>query len=115
MSEPVRLTADHVVYSFSPNRPSAIEVESGTVLAVETRDAYDRFFRQDLDANRYVSERRSHPTNPATGPIYVRGVCPGDGLDVTIEKIELDPVGYVVAIPGIGVLGDRDHSSRCVL
>jgi amidase len=104
--EPVHLNADHIVYSFSPDHTSAVEVDSGTVLVVETRDAYDRFCRQDLDVNRYLSERPSHPTNPATGPIYVQGVCPGDGLDVTIEKIELGPVGYVAAIPGIGVLGD---------
>ena len=106
MPEPARLASDRVIYSFSPEHPPAIIVESGDRIVIETRDAYDRQFQGNLDINSYLRERNSRPSNPATGPIFVRGVAPGDGLDVTIEKIELGGTGYVAAVPGIGVLGD---------
>lgn len=112
MSEPVRLTADHVVYTFSSEHPCAVEVASGTTLVIETRDAYDQQFQESLDVSRYLRERSSRPTNPATGPIYVHGLSPGDGLDVVIEKINLASTGYVAAVPGIGVLGDTEIVPR---
>jgi amidase len=106
MENPKRLSGDKVVYSFSPQDPPALVIKSGDIVEVETRDAYDWQFRENLDIERYLGERNSRPTNPATGPIFVEDVVPGDGLDVMIEKIDLGPTGYVAAIPGIGVLGD---------
>jgi amidase len=106
MENPKRLSSDRVVYSFSPQHPPALVIKSGDIVEVETRDAYDRQFLENLDIERYLRERNSRPTNPATGPIFVEDVGPGDGLDVMIERIDLGPNGYVAAIPGIGVLGD---------
>ena len=114
MPEPARLASDRVIYSFSPEHPPAIIVESGDRIVIETRDAYDRQFQGNLDINSYLRERNSRPSNPATGPIFVRGVAPGDGLDVTIEKIELGETGYVAAVPGIGVLGDTRYRPVCI-
>lgn len=111
-SKPKRLSADHVVYTFSRQHPPAIVVKSGTVLEVETRDAYDRQFQQSRDVNQYLRDRSSRPSNPATGPIFVEDVLPGDGLDVKIEQIDLGGTGYVAAIPGIGVLGDTEISPQ---
>ncbi len=112
MPNTVRLSADNVIYSFSPHHHPAIEIESGDTLVVETRDAYDRQFDDNLDLERYLRERRSRPTNPATGPIYVCNLSPGDGLDVLIERIDLGPRGFVAAVPGIGVLGETDIKPR---
>ena len=112
MSQPARLASDQVVYSFSSEHPPAIFVEPGDRIVVETRDAYDRQFNGNLDIDRYLRERSSRTSNPATGPIHVRGVTPGDGLDVTIEKIDLGETGYVAAVPGIGVLGGTDIEPR---
>lgn len=100
------LSSNRVIYEFSAQHPPAIVIKSGDVIEVETRDAYDRQFQKSLDIGRYLRERASHPTNPATGPIFVEDIVPGDGLDVTIEKIDLGQTGYVAAHPGIGVLGD---------
>ncbi len=41
--------------------------------------------------------------NPATGPFWIVGALPGDALAVTIERIDLDPVGWVAAILGTGI------------
>jgi amidase len=105
MGNPKRLSGDRVIYSFSPQHPPALVVNSGDMVEVETRDAYDRQFRENPDIERYLRERGSHGSNPATGPIFVEEVIPGDGLDVMIERIDLGPTGYVAAVPGIGVLG----------
>ncbi len=107
-----RLSSDRVVYSFSPQHPPALVIKSGDIVEVETRDAYDRQFRENPDIERYLRERGSRATNPATGPIFVEDVIPGDGLDVMIEKIDLGPTGYVAAVPGIGVLGDTNIVPR---
>lgn len=106
------LGADHVIYAFSPDNPPALAVDPGDTIVVETRDAYDRQFVGTPDLDRYLRERRSRPSNPATGPIYVNGVEPSDGLDVTIQSIELADTGYVAAVPGIGVLGDTEVVPR---
>ena len=106
MSAPIHLPADQVIYSFAADHPPVITVESGATLVVATRDAYDRQFQAHRDVERYQRERAARPTNPATGPIAVRGAVPGDGLAVTIEEIHLSSTGYVAAVPGIGVLGD---------
>jgi amidase len=106
VSDTIELASSSVIYTFSPAHPPAVEVSSGTVLRVQTRDAYDLWFEQSQDMDRYMRERAALATNPATGPIAVRGAEPGDGLSVTIERIDLGPRGYVAAVPGIGVLGD---------
>jgi amidase len=108
----VRLGAERAVYHFDAGAPPAVAVDPGTVLVLETRDAYDRRFAHDRDVARYLRERGSWASNPVTGPIFVRGVGVGDGLDVTIEEIRLGGVGYVAAAPGIGVLGDESVDAR---
>ncbi len=112
MSGTVHLSANHVIYSFSPEQPPAIAVPSGSTLVVETRDAYDRRFRRDLDVESFLRERAKGLSNPATGPVYVQGLRPDDGLDVTIERIDLAGRGYVAAYPGIGVLGKSEIIPR---
>ena len=108
MSALHRLTAEHVIYHFGPDSAPVITVNSGDTLIIETRDAYDRFFAIDHNISRYLRKDHSHFSNPATGPIFVQGAVPGDGLDLTIEKITLGTHGYIAVIPGIGVFGDAD-------
>lgn len=106
MSDIIRLNADAVVSSFSSAHPPAIEVASGCTMVVETRDSYDRCFQGGAGITAYLRDRRTRASNPVTGPIFMRDLRPGDGLDVTIHRIALGANGYVAAVPGIGVLGD---------
>lgn len=115
MTSPLRLSADHVVYSFSATHTPALELVSGQTVVIETRDAYDRFFSRNPDVAEYLRRRSSLRVNPATGPIFVQDLQPGDGLDVTIERIELGPAGYVAVVPGIGVLGNARFEPRLVV
>jgi amidase len=45
--------------------------------------------------------------NPATGPIYVKTTRPGDALVVKIQDIKVGRKGIMLAIPGLGILGDK--------
>ena len=112
MCDCVRLDAERVICSFSSEHPPALAVDSGATLAVEVRDAYDRHFQREPDLAKFLRDRDGLLLNPATGPIYIQGSEPGEGLDVTIEKIELAETGYVAAVPGIGVLGDTEIEPR---
>lgn len=59
-----------------------------------------------LDRPRGVSFRLPLPTpgagNPVTGPVAVTGVEPGDAVEVSIDTIELDPVGWLGAHAHVG-------------
>jgi len=44
--------------------------------------------------------------NPATGPLRVEGARPGQVLAVTVEEMELDPIGYTALWPGMGIFPD---------
>ena len=112
MSEPITVTADHVIFSFSAKHPPVLEVDSGATLDVETRDSYNRRFLHDPDIHAYLRDLGGHPLNPVTGPIFVRGIEPGDGLDVTIQKIELAETGFVAVVPGIGLVEDSGIEPR---
>jgi len=104
----INLDASHVIHTFSPAHPPVLEIESGSTLTVETMDSYNNRFHRDTSIERYLAERPHTPGNPATGPIYIRGVQPGDGLDIHIEGIQLTETGYIAVMPGIGVMGDQD-------
>jgi formamidase len=51
-----------------------------------------------------------NPLHPLTGPVYVKGVEPGDLLEVELVEIEADPWeqwGYTIQVPGFGFLRDE--------
>ena len=84
-----RLTRDHTVpvdrrYQV---RDPAIEVDLGERIVVETINFRTPIIRSPADANPPEYREREE-----TGPIFIRGVEPGDALAVHIEAIE--PVGH---------------------
>lgn len=114
MRQAMHLGAERVIYSFSARHAPALEVPSGAVIAVQTRDAYDGRFGRDRDIQAYLKDPGRGASNPATGPVAVRNVQPGDGLDVRIEEVSLEGTGFVAVLPGIGVLGDLAVPPRLV-
>lgn len=77
-----RLTRDHKIYFLDPENSSAITIDSGEELLVETWDAFE--------GTRDVAtfEARTH-IGPAIGPIHVNGAEPGDAL--RIEFLSVTP------------------------
>ena len=84
-----RLTRDHTVpvdKRYQVREP-AVEVELGETFVVETINFRTPIIRTPEDANPTEYREREE-----TGPIFVRGIEPGDTLAVHIEAIE--PVGH---------------------
>ena len=111
MKPAIRVGREKVIHEFWGEHAPAAVVESGARLIFETLDAYNGHFHRDPDIHSYL-EKDKAPSNPATGPVFLRGLCPGDGLDATIERIDLTGIAYLAIIPGLGVLGDTLSEPR---
>lgn len=98
------ITRDHIVYSLDAAHDAVIEIDSGDSVCLETFDARSGTITSDTDLL-----TRPHPagSNPATGPIHVRGAEPGDSLAIHIERIELAPSGFLAVKKGEGLLASR--------
>jgi amidase len=84
------LSAQAVTFTFSASVPAAYIVPPGEVFVVETRDALDGQVRPGM-AKTPAIER----ANPATGPIAVEGLQPGQTLAVDILDIQVAEAGFL--------------------
>ena len=99
-----RLRRDRIAYRFDKSLEPVLEIDPGDRVTFETFDARTGTIRSDEDIL-----DRPHPagSNPATGPVLVRGAGPGDGLYVEIESIELADAGFLAVKKGEGLLAER--------
>jgi amidase len=99
-----RISRDQVVYSLDRQHDPALEIDPGERVVLETWDARSGTITSEADLL-----LRPHPvgSNPATGPILVRGAEPGDGLAVHIEAIDLASSGFLAVKKGQGLLASR--------
>ena len=108
-----RIGRDTVVYSMDKEHEPILAVDPGERVLFETFDARSGTINSDQDLL-----DKPHPlgSNPATGPILVRGAEPGDSLCVTVERIELAERGFLAVKAGEGLLGHMapDHVTRMV-
>ena len=93
---------EHIVYSLHKDHPPVLEIDPGDEVVLETYDARSGTIQKDEDLL-----ERPHPvgSNPATGPVYVRGAEVGDGLCVEILRIKLAERGFLAVKAGEGLLG----------
>ena len=98
-------------YEFSAKAP-VLTVGQGESFIIETEDAGSGQVRSEDVAPRLVHmpTRRATPPkgNPMGGPVYVIGAEPGDLLEVSIERVEVDSQGFTNWGPGRTAVGD-DH------
>lgn len=85
-------------FSYDPALPARTHVEPGDVVTVETRDPRSgALLVGEPDSFQPYPPPPGGRSNPLTGPIAIAGVEPGDTLAITIEAIDLEPVGYMAA------------------
>jgi amidase len=96
-----RISRDHIIYSMDQRNDAVLEIDPGDRVLLETYDARSGSINNDEDLL-----DKPHPlgSNPATGPILVRGAEPGDGLCVTVERIDLADRGFLAVKTGAGLL-----------
>jgi amidase len=104
----MRITRENVCYSIGAGHAPIAEVGPGTTLVIETHDARGGKLRRAEDVVVTAPDYSENfpKTNPATGPITIRGAEPGDAIVVRIQKIELDAMGFTVVKPDFGLLRD---------
>lgn len=94
------ISKDHVVRTFDATHSPAARVEPGEVFVMETNDR----FRDWNAAGEWPTEQLA----VMTGPVYIEGVRPGQVLAVEVLDIKASQgFGYVLTIPGYGLLKDQ--------
>jgi amidase len=97
----IRLGKEMRTYTFGPDNPPAIAVDSGATILFETLDAIDDQIHSDADAADKVN--LDH-VNGATGPVFINGARPGDALLAEVIRISPWNWGAALIIPGFGFL-----------
>jgi amidase len=104
------ITADHVIYHFTPDMEPKWRVPSGADVEIHCVDGLGGTIRTESDL--YVAVDYDH-VNDATGPIYVDGAEPGDILAFRIDEIRVaSDQGCTLLIPGFGLHGEQVGTAR---
>jgi amidase len=87
-----------------------MRVRPGDRIRIRTPDGLGGQIRSEHD--RYVAVDPDR-VNPIVGPLYVEGAVPGDVLAAELHEVSADaPQGYVLVIPGFGLLRDTGWGPR---
>ena len=99
------------VYQFSPDLKAVDSVCPGEMVVFDALDALGGQVRSETDVLTGLDFTR---VNPATGPVSIQEIEPGDTLAVHVIEIDMDSQGAIVTGPGLGVLPDdmKQHATR---
>ncbi len=102
------LSRDHVVYAFDQDAEPLLVVDAPAELTFETHDARGGRLKQAEQVEETAPDfnDRYPKANPATGPVFVENAAPGDTITVEIQGIDLDPFGFVLVKPDMGLVRD---------
>lgn len=100
---------EHAAFSHSAAHKPAAAIVSGETVVFET---YDCFYNQLTDDTASLDTMDAALSNPATGPLYVEGACPGDMLQIEILRIQTGKKGICMAFPVAAFLNRFEESFR---
>ena len=99
----LRVQRENVFFAFAPELDPIARIQQGEEVVLETHDCFQGQLQTEADL---ISNLDWSHVNPATGPLYIQGVKPGDVLRVDILEMKLGQKSIMVTIPGEGALGD---------
>jgi acetamidase/formamidase len=85
--------------------PPRLRIQPGDTVVFETLEASANQVRPQ-SSHDAVAHLDFGVIHPLTGPVYVEGAEPGDGLSVEITSLKHKGWGWNAVIPGFGLLGD---------
>ena len=85
--------------------PARIRIKSGDTVVFETLEASANQVTP-TSPHEVVAHLDFGLIHPLTGPVYVEGAEPGDGLEVEVISIKHKGWGWNAVIPGFGLLGE---------
>jgi amidase len=100
------LGRDSVSYKIDAADPPLLEIDAPAEVMVETHDARTGRLKKAEEVMLSAPDfRDAFPkTNPATGPIRIRGAEPGDALAIDVLDIALDDYGFLIVKPDFGLV-----------
>ena len=90
---------------YHPDIAPVIEVEEGEEVIMETRDPIDGQLPPTATAAD-LANMDGGAIHPLTGPVYVKGAAPGDGLEIEFLDVVAEATAFSAIIPGMGFLRD---------
>jgi amidase len=99
----IHVTRDHSVFSLSADAAPVARIQPGESIVLETADC---FSDQVQSADAALGAVDWEQINPATGPVYVEGVQPGDVLSVRIDRVDVAARGVMAVSGDFGVLNE---------
>ena len=96
------ITRDNLFFAFNPENLPVARVQQGELVTLETHDCFEGQLQTSSDL---ITNLNWDHVNPATGPVYIEGVQPGDILRIELVEIGVAEQSSMVAIPGEGALG----------
>ncbi len=99
------------IYAFAPDLAPVGTIAVGESACFDALDALGGQIRAETDI---LSGLDFNRVNPATGPVRIENVGPGDTLIVQVLSIDMEDQGAIVTGPGLGVLADEieNHATR---
>jgi len=94
------ISSSQHIYAFHPDLKPTATINTGETVCFDALDALGGQVRTESDILAGLDFNR---VNPATGPVRIEGVVPGDTLMVRIDAIDTDDKGAIVTGPGLGV------------
>ena len=94
---------ERLFFAFGPHLKPAAEIEQGEEVVLQTHDCFEGQIQLPSDL---VDTLDWSHVNPATGPVYIKGVKAGDVLRVDLLELQVNDQSSMVTIPGEGALGD---------
>ena len=96
------VAADNTAFAFRPDAEPVLRVSPGAIIRFETTaEPVERLFAAGPN---WLEVLDTHAINAVSGPVFVEGVMPGDGVSVEILAIEPRDWGWNAAVPGYGLL-----------
>lgn len=106
------LKNDQVFYAFAPDLKPLLMAAQNEEFTLETRDCFADQLRSDEDT---LDNLNWDAINPATGPVAIQGVKPGDLVRIHIKKLELTGKSVMTTIPGAGAIAGVTEASTRVM
>ena len=99
-----RISDKQSTYWLSRDFVPALTIDSGESVEFETKDCLSNALQKPTDRLESTSFDKNK-TNPATGPVYIRGAEPGDALEIRIDRIRLKDQAVITCQARYGVIG----------
>ena len=106
------LNSNQVFYAFTPAQTPLLTVAQNEQFSLDTRDCYGNQLLSDEDT---LDDLDWNTTNPATGPVSIEGVKPGDVVRIDINKLEMTGKSVMATIPGCGVVSGVTEATTRVM